>query len=95
MLLSVSCLGSHVLPEEVEQVLSNVRVLWLPANCTALIQPLDQGIIHSLKAHYRKLLLRHILSYYELHKVWILLHLSLFNESYFVSMRSSLFLTSH
>src|SRR5215510_12323147 len=34
--------------------LRNVRVVRYPANCTSTLQPLDLGIIHSLKAYYRK-----------------------------------------
>ena len=36
--------------------LSNVKVHFLPPNTTLHLQPLDQGIIYSLKAKYRKLL---------------------------------------
>ncbi|GET51664.1 CENP-B homolog protein 2-like [Rhizophagus irregularis DAOM 181602=DAOM 197198] len=36
--------------------LSNVKVHFLPPNTTSFLQPLDQGIIYSLKAQYRKLL---------------------------------------
>ena len=31
--------------------LSNVLVKFYPANCTSIIQPPDQGIIKSFKAH--------------------------------------------
>ena len=34
--------------------LRNVTVVWYPANCTSTLQPLDLGIIHSLKVYYRK-----------------------------------------
>jgi hypothetical protein len=34
--------------------LSNIVVKFLPPNSTAKLQPLDQGIIHSFKAFYRK-----------------------------------------
>ena len=30
-------------------------------NCTLELQPLDLGIIHNFKVHYRKLLLRHVI----------------------------------
>jgi len=34
--------------------LRNVKVVRYPANCTSTLQPLDLGIIHSVKAYYRK-----------------------------------------
>jgi hypothetical protein len=33
--------------------LNNVKVLFLPANCTCQLQPLDLGTIHAFKCHYR------------------------------------------
>jgi len=33
--------------------LRNTRVEVLPANTTSIYQPMDQGIINSLKVHYR------------------------------------------
>src|SRR5215510_2258344 len=38
--------------------LRNVRVVQYPANCTSTLQPLDLGIIHSLKAYYTKRLVQ-------------------------------------
>lgn len=35
--------------------LTNIKLIFLPPNTTSLIQPLDQGIIRSLKCHYRKI----------------------------------------
>ncbi|XP_046386326.1 jerky protein homolog-like [Ischnura elegans] len=40
----------------------NVIVSFLPPNCTALIQPLDQGIINSLKCHYRSEVMKNIIN---------------------------------
>ncbi len=34
---------------------------FLPANTTSLIQPMDHGVLESLKRRYKKLLLRNIL----------------------------------
>ena len=33
--------------------LINVRLVFLPPNSTFILQPMDQGVIRSLKAHYR------------------------------------------
>jgi hypothetical protein len=42
--------------------LSNVKLIFLPANTTTIEQPLAQGIIASMKAHYRRRLERWLLS---------------------------------
>ncbi|CAF3341955.1 unnamed protein product [Rotaria sp. Silwood2] len=42
--------------------LSNVKLQFFPANTTSVIQPLDQGVIHSFKANYRKSLVKHIIA---------------------------------
>jgi hypothetical protein len=34
--------------------LKHIKVIFLPANTTALIQPCDQGIIRTMKAYYRR-----------------------------------------
>ena len=36
----------------------NVKVVRYLANCTSMLQPIDLGIIHSLKAYYRKRLVQ-------------------------------------
>ena len=42
--------------------LTNIKVAFLPPNSTSKLQPMDQGIIRSLKAHYRKKLLSKLIS---------------------------------
>ena len=32
----------------------NVKIVFLPPNCTSLIQPLDQGVIQTLKMYYTR-----------------------------------------
>lgn len=39
-------------PNDIE--LENVRLLFLPPNCTAKVQPMDAGVIAAFKRHYRR-----------------------------------------
>ena len=41
---------------------SNIKLVFLPPNTTSRLQPCDAGIIATLKAHYRKRLVRHVLA---------------------------------
>lgn len=45
-------------PDESTFQQDNIIVKYLPPNCTSLIQPMDQGIIRSLKCSYRKQFLK-------------------------------------
>jgi hypothetical protein len=57
----LTCVGNLVLlilrPHPVLEKLENIKPVFLPANTTSMLQPMDQGVIRSLKCHYRKLIL--------------------------------------
>lgn len=57
ILLFLDNAGSH--PKDVR--LNNIKILFLPPNCTSACQPLDQGIIKNFKTYYRSLILKHLL----------------------------------
>ncbi|CAF3381248.1 unnamed protein product [Rotaria sp. Silwood1] len=40
----------------------DITLKFFPSNSTALIQPMDQGIIRTFKAHYRRQLVQHIIA---------------------------------
>ncbi|XP_037919539.1 tigger transposable element-derived protein 6-like [Hermetia illucens] len=54
IILFVDNAASH----KTRKILKNINIQYLPANTTSLIQPLDQGIIHSFKAYYRQIIIR-------------------------------------
>ncbi|XP_066146779.1 tigger transposable element-derived protein 6-like [Euwallacea fornicatus] len=58
ILLFLDNAGSH--PRDLN--LENIKICFLPPNCTSVCQPLDQGIIKNVKFFYRDLILKHILT---------------------------------
>jgi len=53
--------SGHIIPDG----LQNIRVVNFKPNLTAHVQPMDQGIIKSFKAHYRAKFVQRAVNYYE------------------------------
>ncbi|GBO04131.1 Tigger transposable element-derived protein 4 [Araneus ventricosus] len=49
-------------PKEIIQKLKNVTVFYLPPNTTSKRQPMDQGMIKNFKIHYRKRIVRKVIT---------------------------------
>jgi hypothetical protein len=43
--------------------LQNIKSVFLPANTTSVLQPMDRGVIRSLKCHFRKLILLRMIEF--------------------------------
>ena len=50
-------------PDENILIKDNVQVIFLPPNCTSLIQPIDQGVLNSLKCSYKAAFIRRCLEF--------------------------------
>jgi hypothetical protein len=57
--------SAHISGAEVSPPPSHVKIQWLPPNSTSLYQPLDQGIINTIKLGYRKHWLLYMIQEYE------------------------------
>ncbi|KAH8024352.1 hypothetical protein HPB51_022836 [Rhipicephalus microplus] len=55
-LLLDNCSAHHV-----DMQLRNVRLAFFPPNCTSVLQPLDHGVIRSVKCAYRERLIQRLL----------------------------------
>ena len=49
-------------PEDLDEKFTQINVVFLPANTTSLLQPLDLGIIQAFKLKYYRCLLTHVVS---------------------------------
>ena len=60
VLLLMDNAGCH--PVELQRKYTNIKTVFLLANTTSVLQPMDLGIIKDLKLWYRKLLSQHVLA---------------------------------
>ena len=60
ILLLMNNAGCH--PECLKTKFSHIKICFLPANTTSQLQPHDLGIIQNFKVHFRRFLLRYVLS---------------------------------
>lgn len=67
-----------------EMTLQNVKVVFLPANATSHLQPLDAGIIKNAKHHYKSLLVRRLLA--KIDRKDEDLHINLLDALHFIAM---------
>ncbi|GBM87228.1 Tigger transposable element-derived protein 4 [Araneus ventricosus] len=56
--------AAHIEPSNLQWI----KVVFLPPTTTSVLQPMDQGVIRSLKCHYRKQLILRILECYDKNK---------------------------
>jgi len=61
VLLLMDNFSAHIAAIKLSPPPANIRIQWLPANSTSITQPLNQGIINSFKAHYKRRWLRYMI----------------------------------
>ena len=61
VLLLIDNAPTHPSVDLLERRNGRFKVLFMPANITSLLQPMDQSIIECIKRHYRRQLLRKLL----------------------------------
>lgn len=71
----------HKLPDKVLEKYPHIRVYFLSANRTAILQPMDQGVIWSFKSRYVKLLMGQV---YEVRRLGCIVCLNVFMSCIYI-----------
>ena len=67
-------------PGHTYQKLSNINLMFLPQNTTSRLQPMDAGVIHSLKASYRQRFGKRLLAVFDEKKFFELKDIDLYES---------------
>merc|ERR1711942_231667 len=67
VILTIDNAGCH--PPDLNDLLDYVEVRFLPPNTTAVIQPMDQGVIHVFKTNYLDIYYNKMIDYLLLHGI--------------------------
>lgn len=65
IILIVDNCSSH---PKINDILTNIKLVFLPANTTSVLQPCDQGIIKNFKHNYRQIIIIKIIQAFDLKK---------------------------
>lgn len=91
---------AHACPVEAlekDHLIPHLHIIWLPPNTTSQFQPMDQGIIRTWKAHYKRTMMRYIIQEIERnveggsnpYEFMIMLHAIQWSVGAWVSVKSS------
>ncbi len=63
LLLLDNC-SSH---PDINTELTHIKLVFIPPNCTSVLQPMDAGVIRTFKHHYKRKLVSKLIHFYDVH----------------------------